>query len=168
MKISQKTRLAILSLMCAATCDAFARDNVNGATLDATSKQIRQLFTSQDEANRNGATPEQLAHRFYTDDAVIIGEGETSVQHGMKDAVTALVNWNAYLGPGGNKACQFEVHDPIIASGDMASAFVTLSCKPNPPKTTKQETIRQLFVLKRTPQGWRVAQEMWEMGGFEN
>ena len=167
MKFTKQSKFFLLAMMCAASYSAAARDQAS-ATRDATAQEIRALFKSQDEANWNGATPEQLAHRFYTEDAIIIGEGEETTQRGMKDAITALVNWNEYLGPGGNKACQFNVLDPIMISGDMASTFVTLSCRPNPPKTTKQETIRQLFVLKRTPKGWRVAQEMWEMGGMEN
>ena len=156
-----------LALMCATSYSAAAFAPASTPD-DVTSREIRGLFKSQDEANWNGETPEQLARRFYTEDVVIVGEGETSTQRGMKDAVSALVNWNEYLGPGGNNFCHFEVLEPVITSGDMASAFVTLSCKPNPPKTTKPESIRQLFVLRRTPQGWRVAQEMWENGGMDH
>ncbi|MFJ1472509.1 YybH family protein [Massilia orientalis] len=167
MKLTNKLKFVLFSVMCAASYSAVARDKTESGR-DSASQEIRALFKSQDEANWSGATPEQLAHRFYTEDAIIIGEGETKTERGMKDAITALVNWNAYLGPGGNKACHFEVLDPIIASGDMASVFATLSCKANPPKREKPEAIRQLFVLKRTAQGWRVAQEMWQMGTMEH
>lgn len=168
MNFVNKAVLTLVSLGFAASTDAAAREKVV-VSQEQVAKEIRTLFKTQDEANWNGETPDQLARRFYTDDSIIIGEDATKAERGLKDAATALVNWNAYLGPGGNKGCKFEVKDPIVTSSnaDMASVFATLTCKPNPPHTTKPEGIRQLFVLKRTSNGWRVMQEMWQMGGFQ-
>ena len=87
----------------------------------------------------------------------------------MASSVKALDDWFAYLGPDGNKGCAFTVKDTVVSSDqNMASVFAVLNCKPNPPKLTTSETIRQLFVLKRTAQGWRVVREMWQAGGFGN
>lgn len=168
MTLNLQARVALLSLMCVTSFGAAARDNDTDKVPAALAQQIRAFFADQDKANRDGLTTTELAKRFYTEDAIIAGEGEAAPRRGIKGAVAALDEWFAYLGPGGNKGCNFTVQDGVVSSGNMASVFVVLSCKPNPPKTDKQETIRQLFVLKRTPQGWRVVQEMWQAGGFGN
>lgn len=166
MTLHLKARLTLLSLACAISFGAAARDNESNKVSPDLAKEIRTFFADQDQANRNGLTTTELASRFYAEDAVITGEGEAMPRRGVKGASVALDEWLAYLGPGGNKGCSFAVQDPIVSSGNMVSVFAVLSCKPNPPKTNKQETIRQLFVLKRTSQGWRVVQEMWQAGTF--
>lgn len=168
MTLNLKARVALLSLVCVTSFSVAARDvGTDKASADA-AQQLREFFAGQDKANRDGLTTTELAKRFYTEDAIITGEGEAAPRRGIKGAVAALDEWFAYLGPGGNKGCNFTMQDGVVSSGQMAAVFVVLSCKPNPPKTDKQETIRQLFVLRRTPQGWRVAQEMWQAGGFGN
>ena len=166
MKLTFKTRLSVVSLLCAGSFCAVARDNGTDKAAVDTAQQLRTFFADQDKANRDGLSTTELAKRFYTEDAVVIGEGEAAPKHGIKGAVAALDAWFAYLGPNGNKGCTFSVQDKVVTSGDMASVFAVLSCKPNPPKLEKAETIRQLFVLKRTAQGWRVAHEMWQAGAF--
>lgn len=168
MTLNLKARLALLSLMCVTSFGAVARDVGTIKAPADTAQQLRAFFADQDKANRDGLTTTELAKRFYTDDAIITGEGEAVPRRGVKGAVTALDEWFAYLGPGGNKGCTFTVQDTVVSSGDMASVFAVLTCKPNPPKTDKQETIRQLFVLKHTPKGWRVVHEMWQAGTFGN
>ncbi|MES4992506.1 hypothetical protein ACTJJ7_12055 [Phyllobacterium sp. 22229] len=135
------------------------------ATQTATA-ELRQFFAGQDAANHNGASTEELVHRFYAGDATVIGEGAAGPTRGLAGAIKALTEWNDYLGPGGNKGCNFEIKEPVVASGQTASVFAELKCKANPPKLAKDETIRQLFVLKKTANGWRVVQEMWQSGGF--
>lgn len=128
--------------------------------------EIRAFLAGQEKANAQGLSASDLAKRFYMPHVTIIGEGESEAKRGMEAAVKALQDWNDYLGPGGQKGCHFTMQEPVVSAGDMASAYAVLSCKPNPPKLEKGETIRQLFVFKRTPAGWRVAQEMWQAGNF--
>ncbi|MCP2067569.1 UNVERIFIED_ORG: hypothetical protein J2Y84_002895 [Pseudomonas reinekei] len=128
--------------------------------------EIREFLAGQEKANAQGMSASDLAKRFYMPDVTITGEGEAQAKRGMEAAVTALQDWNDYLGPGGQKGCHFTMQEPVVSAGDMASAYAVLSCAPNPPKLEKGETIRQLFVFKRTSAGWRVAQEMWQAGGY--
>lgn len=130
-------------------------------------KELVAFYAGQDQANRDGMTSTQLAERFYSEDVIITGEGDAGARRGLASSVKALDDWIAYLGPAGNKGCAFAVKDTVVSSdSNMASVFAVLTCKPNPPTLTKQETIRQLFVLKRTARGWRVFREMWQAGGF--
>lgn len=129
-------------------------------------KSIELVLAQQQAANEEGESAEQLARRFYTDDVVIIGEGEQHPSRGIAEAVRAMKEWNDYLGPGGQKKCRFDLENPVVASGSTASTFVVLSCKANPPTLKKDEKIRQLFVWTKTPQGWKVSLEMWQSGGF--
>lgn len=128
--------------------------------------QIRAFLAGQQQANAQGMPELELAERFYLRDATIIGEGEDRAKRGMVAAVQALREWNTYLGPGGQKGCNFTLQEPVVSGGDMAAAYAVLSCKANPPMLDKAQTIRQLFVFKHTSAGWRVAQEMWQSGGF--
>lgn len=160
---------AFFMLLCVGPFTATARKpSVNSGTEPTqVVQELRAFFAGQDQANRDGQNTTELAKRFYSEDAIITGEGDPVPKRGIKDAVIALDNWFAYLGPDGNKGCAFAVQDAVVSSsGDMASVFAELTCKPNPPKTSTQETIRQLFVLKRTPQGWRVFREMWQAGSL--
>lgn len=168
MAIKFKAGLALLSALYVLPAGTMARDTPAARPQAEITQELRAFFAGQDQANRDGLSTTELAKRFYTEDAIITGEGDAAPRRGIKDAVSALDDWFAYLGPNGNKACAFTVQDTVVASGDLASVFAVLSCKPNPPKTTKEETIRQLFVLKRTPNGWRVAREMWQAGNFGN
>jgi hypothetical protein len=128
--------------------------------------ELRAFLAGQQQANASGMPAQALAERFYLPDATIIGEGEAAPRRGMAAAVVALREWNDYLGPGGQKGCQFTMQEPVVSDGRVAAAYAVLSCKANPPKLMKDETIRQLFVFKRTAAGWRVAHEMWQAGGF--
>lgn len=166
MKTTLTSRLAVLSILCVGSFAAVARDNQADKTRVDTTQQLRAFFAGQDQANRDGLSTTDLAKRFYTEDAILTGEGEAAPKYGIKGATAALDEWFAYLGPGGNKACTFSMQDTVVTSGDMASVFAVLNCKPNPPATDKEQTIRQLFVLKKTAKGWRVAQEMYQAGGF--
>lgn len=158
--------LVLLSGLCLLPVAASARDASSNKSTAAVAQELRSFFAGQDQANRDGLNTTELAKRFYTEDAIITGEGDAKPRRGIEGAASALDEWFAYLGPDGNKKCAFTVQDTVVASGNLASAFVVLNCKPNPPKTTKEETIRQLFVLRHTPMGWRVAREMWEAGSF--
>ncbi|MDE1008802.1 MAG: nuclear transport factor 2 family protein [Paraburkholderia fungorum] len=153
------TTAMLCALFASAVCSA---DESTGSLRSA----IASALSTQQAANAAGEDAAQLAHRFYTNDVVIIGEGETKPSRGMDAAVKAMVDWNDYLGPGGQKKCHFELEDPVVGSDSTVSTFVVLSCKANPPKLTKDETIRQLFVWKKTSEGWKVAMEMWQSGGF--
>lgn len=128
--------------------------------------EISIALAKQQAANEAGEDAAQLAHRFYTDDIVIIGEGDSEPSRGMDAAIKAMKDWNDYLGPGGQRRCQFRLEDPVVGSVNTVSTFVVLSCKANPPKLKKAETIRQLFVWKKMAEGWKVAMEMWQTGGF--
>ncbi len=164
MKFRFNRRFAALSVAGFLSLGADARDASPAPFVDE--QEIRQFFADQDSANRAGQSTEALARRFYADDVVVSGEGEPGLQRGIKGAIDELGAWFDYLGPGGNKGCSFTVDKTIVSAPGMASAFVLLHCNANPPKLQKEETVRQLFVLRRTPQGWRVAQEMWQAGGF--
>lgn len=161
-----KLGLALLSVSLLPTVGANAREASSPKSHAEVAKELRAFFADQDQANRDGLSTTELAKRFYAEDAIITGEGDAGPRRGVAASVKALDDWFAYLGPNGNKACAFTVQDTLVASGDLASVFAVLNCKPNPPKTTKEETIRQLFVLKRTPKGWRVVREMWQAGNF--
>lgn len=153
------TTAMIYALFASAVCNAEeSRASLRSAIVSA--------LRTQQAANAAGEDATQLAHRFYTDDVVIIGEGESRASRGMNSAVKAMADWNDYLGPGGQKKCHFELEDPVVGSDKTVSTFVVLSCKANPPRLTKDETIRQLFVWKKTSEGWKVAMEMWQSGGF--
>ena len=87
--------------------------------------------------------------------------GDVAARRGIEASVKALDDWFAYLGPNGNKGCAFAVQDTVVSSDrDMASVFAVLTCQPNPPATTKQETIRQLFG-KRCPQATAIHGMSW-------
>ncbi|MFD1768093.1 hypothetical protein ACFSAG_14710 [Sphingorhabdus buctiana] len=169
MTCNLKTRLALLALMCAPSLSAAAHETpVQAAPADVV-QELHAFYADQDQANRDGLTSTELAERFYSHDVIITGEGDVAARRGIEASVKALDDWFAYLGPNGNKGCAFAVQDTVVSSDrDMASVFAVLTCQPNPPATTKQETIRQLFVLKRTVHGWRVVREMWQAGGFGN
>lgn len=169
-----RARLAIFSVICAtplAACtvtQAKTASSPSGvaAPADVVSELVA-FYAGQDQANRDGMNSTQLAERFYSEDVIITGEGDAGARRGSASAVNALDDWFAYLGPEGNKGCAFTVKDTVVSSDqNMASVFAVLTCRPNPPTLTKPETIRQLFVLKRTAQGWRVVREMWQAGGF--
>lgn len=169
MTFNLKARLALFSLMCITPAVAMACETSTVTAPADVVQELHAFYADQDQANRDGLTSTELAKRFYSEDAIITGEGDAAPRRGIKAAAAALDDWFAYLGPNGNKGCAFAVQDTVVSSDrGMASVFAVLTCKPNPPKTTKQETIRQLFVLKRTPQGWRVAREMWQAGNFGN
>ena len=169
MTCNLKTRLALVALMFASPLAAMARETPAEAAPADVVQELHDFYAGQDQANRDGLTSTELAKRFYSDDVIITGEGDVAARRGIEASVKALDDWFAYLGPNGNKGCAFAVKDTVVSSDrDMASVFAVLTCQPNPPATTKEETIRQLFVLKRTADGWRVAREMWQAGGFGN
>ena len=164
-----KTRLALIALVCATPLAATAREASAEAAPADVVQELHAFYAGQDRANRDGLTSTELAKRFYSDDVIITGEGDVAARRGIEASVKALDDWFAYLGPNGNKGCAFAVQDTVVSSDrNMASVFAVLTCQHNPPATTKQETIRQLFVLKRKPEGWRVVREMWQAGGFGN
>lgn len=163
MKLKIHTHTVVITLITMLFAAPCAHAEQARTTLRA---EIQDALTKQQAANADGLDAAGLARRFYTQDVVIIGEGEKAPSRGIDAAIKAMQDWNDYLGPGGQKKCTFELEDPVIGTGDTASSFVVLGCKANPPKLAKDEIIRQLFVWKRTPQGWRVALEMWQAGGF--
>ncbi|WP_157035868.1 hypothetical protein [Sphingobium chungbukense] len=165
MALNFKAGLTLLSALCLTPVGAMAHDMGTTNSDAEITEGLRAFFASQDKANRDGLSTTELVKRFYAEDVIITGEGDAVPRRGIKDAVTALDDWFAYLGPNGNKGCEFSVQDSLVASGDLASVFAVLKCKPTP-KTKKEETIRQLFVLKRSPLGWRVVREMWQAGDF--
>lgn len=128
--------------------------------------EIEAALQSQERASAAGESVEQLSRRFYAEDVVLVGEGDAHVKRGMAAAIVELDEWTKSLGPQGEKDCHFHVEDPVIAARTTASAFVTLTCKSRPPYLKEDQTVRQLFVWQRTPQGWRVAMEMWENGSL--
>jgi ketosteroid isomerase-like protein len=128
--------------------------------------EIEVALHSQERANANGENAEQLSRRFYAEDVVMVGEGDPHVKRGMAAAIVEMDEWMQSLGPQGQKGCHFHLEDPVIATQTTASTFVTLTCKANPPYLKEDETVRQLFVWKRSSQGWRVAMEMWGNGSL--
>ena len=169
MAFNLKARLALFSLMCITPVAVMACEASTHTAPADDVQELHAFYAGQDQANRDGLTSTELAKRFYSEDVIITGEGDVAARRGIEASVKALDDWFAYLGPNGNKGCAFAVQDTVVSSDrDMASVFAVLTCKPNPPATTKQETIRQLFVLKRKPEGWRVVREMWQAGGFGN
>ncbi|GAB2458202.1 hypothetical protein GCM10027082_05810 [Comamonas humi] len=164
MKHSWMARVAVAMALGTTVACSFAKGPQAG--VQTPEAEVRQFFAGQQAANQRGASPPELAHRFYADNVTIIGEGEATPKRGMSDAIKALADWGDYLGPDGNKGCNFTLQEPVIATTHAASAFAVLHCEANPPKLEKAETIRQLFVLKKTSKGWRVVQEMWQSGGF--
>lgn len=166
MALKMNSSLVLLSALCFTSTGAVARDRHAAKSTAEITRELRAFFASQDQANRDGLNTTALSKRFYAEDAVVIGEGDSGPRYGVQGGVVALDDWFAYLGPNGNKGCAFTVHDTAVTSGNLASVFAVLKCKANPPKLTKEETIRQLFVLKRTPEGWRVVREMWQGGDF--
>lgn len=166
MAFKMTSGLVLLSALCLAPTGAMARDRQAAKSAAEVTRELRAFFAGQDQANRDGLSTTALSKRFYAEDAVVIGEGDKAPQYGVQGGIDALDGWFAYLGPNGNKGCAFNVQGTAVTSGNLASVFAVLKCKPNPPKLTKEETIRQLFVLKRTPKGWRVVREMWQSGDF--
>lgn len=153
------------ALLAAASCTVVAT-GADSAVPGKVQSELEGVLAAQDRANANGESAEQLARRFYTDDVAIVGEGDPHAKHGIDAAIVEMTEWMKSLGPQGQRGCHFHLEGPVIASATSASAFVTLTCNANPPAAPSDQVIRQLFVWKRLPQGWRVAMEMWEGGSL--
>lgn len=163
--MSKRRVVSMAAVICMFAASATCRAEESTAALR---EAISSALAKQTAANVAGEDAEQLAHRFYTNDVVVIGEDEKQPSRGMAAAVKSVKDWNDYLGPGGQRKCRFDLEDPVVGNANTVSTFVVLNCKANPPKLTKDETVRQLFVWRKTSDGWRVAMEMWQSGGFGN
>lgn len=137
------------------------------ATADSGEKsQILSVLSKVEASLARGDSAAKISDLLYAPDVVLVGEGDTSASHGMKEAVVDVQAWLDSLGANGQKSCKFEVSEPIVASTTTFSSFVLLRCAANPPKLPQGQELRMVYVWKKLPRGWRVQLEMWASGKF--
>lgn len=127
--------------------------------------EIKAGLDAQYAAILAGISAAKFAEMLYAPDVVIVGEGDTGLQRGIKTATAEVEAHWASLGPNGVKKCKISLaDDTAIYSANTYASFGVLHCEPNPPATKQAGDYRVLYVWKKLPQGWRVALEQWGIG----
>jgi ketosteroid isomerase-like protein len=134
------------------------------ATADGTRIDIERALQAVEMALARGEGSTALSKMLYSQDDLIIGEGEGGGSRGMAATIKEFQEWIDSLGPGGTKGCKYTIVDPVVASATTFSSFLQLHCKANPPVLSKDQDWRLMYVWRKQPEGWRVVLEMYISG----
>lgn len=148
-----------LSLMASA---AIAGDKVASQAKAEVAQHLHRI----EAAFSSGASGDALAKMLYSDNVLMIGEGQATASRGMKTAMSDSTEWLKSLGPNGGKTCKYTIEEPYVASATTFTSFLRLRCKANPPVLPNNEELRMMYAWEKGPAGWRVVIEMWAPGEF--
>ena len=126
--------------------------------------EIEAALRAFTAAMSRGESVETVTKMLYADD-VLISEPEESVR-GMTATLKAMQEWESSLGPGGVKACDYKVIDPVVSSKTTFASFLNMTCKSNGVTTKQDMKLRLMYVWEKRAEGWRVVLESVHEGAF--
>jgi ketosteroid isomerase-like protein len=136
---------------------------------DAAAAQARvdvtQMAAKAQGLFEKGASAEAFVNAVYDDNVVMMG-GTPGAKKGKAAVLVEVKKWFDYMGPGGIKGCKYTMEQPAVVSATTYASFFNLHCEANPPYVKEAGDYSEMYIWKKTPQGWRIALEMWLEGAF--
>jgi ketosteroid isomerase-like protein len=123
----------------------------------AVQNEIREVLDSVALAFREGRSQEQILALMYTDDVVVVRQGEAAPVRGMAELMRAAASMLAELGP--HPDFSFRFGAPVLAGGDVAVCMLDVAIRPDIDAAEPMHH-RIMTGWKKNPDGWRVSLEM--------